>query len=256
MTEPGTAAYRSALIEQNALLRDLVRGVDPEIDIPTCPGWTVAKLSAHVGRGHRWAATMIGARATEVLDPRKVPDGKPPGDPQGLDEWLRAGAQAVLDAVDRAGEDTPIWTFTGPKPAAWWIRRRLHEETGHRADLALAMNRDVDLEPWLAADGISEWLDLLTTERPGNPGPLLDEGRTLHLHATDDGLDEAGEWMIRPAGGLVSWEPGHAKGSVAVRGPAAVHYPMMLGRLPADDRRLQVVGEADVLTDWLARTSF
>ncbi|MCW0213730.1 MAG: maleylpyruvate isomerase family mycothiol-dependent enzyme [Pseudonocardia sp.] len=256
MTQSGTAAYRSALTEQNALLRDLARGVEPEIEIPTCPGWTVAKLLTHVGRGHRWAAAMTGSRATEPLDLRQVPDGKPPGDPQGLDEWLRTAAEGVLEAVDRTGEDAPIWTFTGPRPAAWWIRRRLHEETAHRADLALALDRDVDLEPWLAADGLSEWLDLLTADRPGNPGPLLDEGKSLHLHATDEGLGQAGEWTVRPAGGVIAWEPGHAKGSVAVRGPAEALYLMMLGRVPADDPRLQVLGEEDVLTDWLARTSF
>ena len=46
--------------------------------------------------------------------------------------------------------------------------------------------------------------------RPADP-PLAD-GVTLHLHATDDGLGRAGEWLVRGAGGGVVWEHGHAQG--------------------------------------------
>jgi uncharacterized protein (TIGR03083 family) len=256
---PTTSALdvRAALLDENARLAELVRTADHGTEIPTCPGWTLTQLLRHVGRGHRWAATMIAERVTEALDPREVPGGKPPADLDDTVAWLRESAQAVLDAVDAVGPEAPAWTFTGPKPAAWWIRRRLHEATAHRADAQLALGQDSDLDPALAADGLSEWLDLVAARRGRE---LLPEGMTLHLHATDGDLGPAGEWTVRPDGtgerAGIAWEHGHAKGTVAVRGPATVLYLATLRRLPADDPRLEVFGGTAAFDAWLAATPF
>lgn len=234
--------YREALIAENARLAGLVGEVDHATPIPTCPGWDVTKLLRHVGRGHRWAATMVETRATEVLDPRAVPNGKPPEDLDGIVAWLRDSAAAVPAAVDATGPDVPVWTFTGPKPAEWWVRRRLHEETVHRMDLVLALGRAPDLDPALAVDGLSEWLDLLVARG----GVAAD----LHLHTTD----ADGEWTIRPDGDGMRWEPGHAKAAAALRGPAALLFLAMVRRVPLDG--LEVFGERRVVEDFLAATPF
>jgi len=237
----------TALIEQNRLLGELTRDADPATPVPTCPGWTLRQLIRHVGRGHRWAATMVAERAETAADPRTVPDGKPPADPDGALAWFHDSAAAVVDAVAATGADTPIWTFTGPKPAAWWIRRRLHEETVHRADAALALGVPFELSADLAADGLSEWLDLVA----GRPS-VLDPGATLHLHATDDGLGTDGEWMIHGGGERVTWEHGHGKGDAAVRGSATDLLLATLRR--ADD--VQVLGDDTTWRTWLERTGF
>lgn len=243
--------HAAALLEQNRLLADLVRDTDGATPVPTCPGWTITQLVRHVGRGDRWAAAMVRDRAGSALDPREVPDGKPPAD--GADAWLRESPRLLLDAV--AGNADPVWTFTGPKPAAWWIRRRLHESTVHRADAALALGAPYEIAPAVAADGVSEYLTLVAARPPADP-PLLDDGATLHLHATDDGLGAAGEWMIRTVGGRVEWAPGHAKGTTAVRGSSADLLLALLRRRPPGDERLQVLGDAGVLDSWLQRTAF
>ena len=67
----------------------------------------------------------------------------------------------MIDAVDHVGADARVWTFTGPKPAGWWIRRRVHETTVHRADAELALGGEFELPSELAADGISEWIELI-----------------------------------------------------------------------------------------------
>ncbi|PRC61083.1 hypothetical protein C6A85_12760, partial [Mycobacterium sp. ITM-2017-0098] len=41
----------------------------------------------------------------------------------------------VIDAVGRVGSER-VWTFVGPKPAGWWVRRRVHETAVHRIDAA------------------------------------------------------------------------------------------------------------------------
>ncbi|MFP5022361.1 maleylpyruvate isomerase family mycothiol-dependent enzyme [Pseudonocardia phyllosphaerae] len=256
MSESSAASPAAALVTENDLLAELLAGADLTLEVPTCPGWTLQQLLRHTGRGHRWAAQMVASGATEALDPRDVAGGKPPADdPATGAQWLRDGAGELLDAVDAAGPDAPVWTFTGPKPAAWWIRRRLHEATVHRADAAIALGVPFEIDPAVAADGVSEWLGLLAARPAGDEPPLAD-GASLHLHATDDGLGHDGEWMIRGEGGRVVWEHGHGKGDAAVRGRAADLLQGTLRRIPADDDRLQVLGDAGVWTTWLARTGF
>ncbi|WP_226365751.1 MULTISPECIES: maleylpyruvate isomerase family mycothiol-dependent enzyme [unclassified Pseudonocardia] len=248
--------YAAVLLSENDRLATLLTTADPATPVPTCPGWSLLQLLRHVGRGHRWAARMVATGATEALDPREVPGGKPPeGGPEVAAQWLRDGATELLDAVVAAGPTAPVWTFTGPQPSAWWVRRRLHEATVHRADAAVALGAPFPIDPQVAADGVSEWLGLLAA-RPAADEPPLADGATLHLHATDDVPDAAGEWMVRGAGGRVVWEHGHGKGDAAVRGTAADLLRGVTRRIPADDDRLQVLGDAEVWTGWLARTGY
>jgi len=156
--------YEAALIEQNQLLGDAIFSADLGTPVPTCPGWTLLQLMRHVGRGDRWAAHIINTGGPGDLDPRTVPDGRPPDDLGGARAWLQASPVTVIKAVGAVGPDTLASTFLGPRPAAWWIRRRLHEATVHRADAMLATGERYELSPELAADGIEEWLERLTAE--------------------------------------------------------------------------------------------
>lgn len=245
--------YAAALLDQTALFGEIIGDADPATPVPTCPEWTLQQLFRHVGRGHRWAAQIVRDRVEDYLDPRTVRDGKPPGDLDGALEWLHGGARAVIDAVADAGEETPVWTFLGPRPSVWWIRRRLHEATVHRADAALALGLGYDLAAPLAADGISEWLDRLAAEA-GNGGPApLDTGVTLHLHTTDD-VGPAGEWMIVGDGAGMSWSHGHGKGTTAVRGRAVDLLLALLRRRSAAESGVQILGDQEVWTNWLNRT--
>lgn len=247
----------SALLRQNELLGELVGGAGTTTPVPACPGWNLSQLVRHVGRGDRWAAQIVSDRVDHYLDPRTVRDGKPPADPAALVPWLAESARTIIDAVTEAGEQTPVWTFLGPRPAAWWVRRRLHESTVHRADAALALGLGYELEAPLAADGISEWLDLVAA-RPGGEGSSpLEDGATLHLHATDDGLGSAGEWLLHGGPDGVRWEPGHAKGDCAVRAPAVDLLLVVLRRRSLEEcESAQLFGDHEVLETWLGRTGF
>lgn len=250
--------YAAALLDENRAFGELVRSGDPELAIPTCPEWNLTQLFRHVGRGHRWAAQIVADRLEHALDPREVVDGKPPADPDAAIDWLHDGAQRVLDAIAGIGPDNPAWTFLGPRPAVWWLRRRLHEATVHRADAALALGADFSWSPELAADGISEWLDLVTA-RPGRDGQsLLAGGQSVHLHATDDGLGSAGEWTISRSAdtGALSWSHEHGKGSVALRGPARDLFLAVMRRVAVADTDIAVFGDAAVWQDWAEHTAF
>ena len=247
--------FRAALIEETKAFGDVIRGADPATPVPTCPGWTLNQLFKHVGRGERWCAQIIAERRSEPLDPREVHGGKPPEDPDEAIAWLNAGAQAVLDAVEHVGADARVWTFHGPKPAGWWIRRRVHEVTVHRADAVLALGGEFVLPPELAADGVSEWIDLATTGVDRH-SPPLQRGLTLHLHATDDGLGPTGEWTITHDEDGVNWSHDHTKGDGAVRGSAVNLLLAITRRKTAAEAGLEVFGDAEVWDRWLSRTAF
>lgn len=247
--------FRAALLDQTGEFGELIRSADPSTPVPTCPDWTLRQLFRHVGRGNRWAAQIIAGRRNEPLDPREVRNGKPPDDPDAAVDWLNGGAQAVISAVDQVGADARVWTFLGPRPAGWWIRRRLHEVTVHRADAALALGVDYDPAPDLAADAISEWIELMAVQ--SKPvAPPVDKDKTLHLHATDDGLGPTGEWTIVNDEDGVSWTHDHGKGDAALRGPAKDLLLAIVRRRSAAETGVELFGEASVWDQWLDRTPF
>jgi uncharacterized protein (TIGR03083 family) len=242
--------FAAALIEQNGAFADALRGADLATPVPTCPGWTLKQLMRHVGRGDRWAAQIVGDRLTEPLDPREVRNGKPPDDADGALDWLRGGAHELVEAVQNTGDETSVWTFLGPRPAPWWVRRRLHEVTVHRADAELALGRDFRLSADLAADGLTEWLERIVVQAGSGQTPLGAD-QSLHLHASD-----GGEWTLRSDGATLQMTPQHEKSTAAVRGDAASLLLAMTRRIPADDPRITVFGDDDVWRSWLDRTRF
>ena len=78
----------------------------------------------------------------------------------------------------------------------------------------------------------------------------------LHVHATDEGLDGTGEWLVRREGSAVTVQPGHGRGDVALRGPAGRLLLVLLRRVPPDDAQVEVLGDPALLTAWLAATPF
>ena len=99
--------YAAALIEQNGLLGDVIFAADPNIPIPTCPGWSMLQLLRHVGRGDRWAAHIIQTKAGADLDPRTVPDGRPPDD----SDARAAGCTPVRSCCSKS---SPKWVQWRP----------------------------------------------------------------------------------------------------------------------------------------------
>lgn len=251
--------YVAEIQASTAGLAEIAAGHDQRLPIPTCPEWTLRQLVTHVGRAHRWAAEITRTRSDAFIPFREVPDGKLPDDRAGQPAWLRAGAARVVDAVREAGSDL-VWSFTGPVPAGYWLRRMAHETLVHRADAQLAAGAEPELviEAEVAADAIDEWLMLLTggLGNAGERAKALPAGAGLHIHATDDGLGGRGEWMIRHDAGGLTVEPGHGKGDAALTGPAASLLLVLMRRRPASDPAVTVHGDSAVVDGWLASTAF
>jgi uncharacterized protein (TIGR03083 family) len=245
--------YATALTGQNRMLGELLQDADWSVPVPTCPGWTLLQLLRHVGRGDRWAAQIIADRADASLDPRLVREGRPPADVPGTMRWLAQSPLTLLAAVDAVGPGTEVSTFLGPRAASWWVRRRLHEATVHRADAAIALGAPYQLSAELAADGISEWLERLADEQALGRPSSLPAGASLALRATDQDLTES-TWTVlgRPQGVQWTGRPGSA--DLTLSGPATDLLLALLRRRPVEDTSISVQGNTELWSSWLALT--
>jgi uncharacterized protein (TIGR03083 family) len=233
-----------------ARMAAVTEGTDPRTPVPSCPEWDLARLLKHTGITHRWVTTIVTTRAIAPVSPRSIDAGLP-GNPAEFPTWLASGAAPLMSALREAGPDTPVWSWSGQVRAGWWARRMLHETTVHRADAELAAGATPVFDPVVAADGVDEFL--ASAPRAGRPSQQMGQlpsGQSIHLHATDEGLGEAGEWLIGFGGNGYEWSHGHAKGTVAVRGPAGLLLLLVYGRVRPDDERLQVFGDEGLLATW------
>jgi uncharacterized protein (TIGR03083 family) len=226
-------------------------GIAPDTRVPVCPGWTVAKLVKHAGIVHRWAEHIVATRSSARIEQRDLEVGLP-ADEESYPQWLAAGAAPLAAVLRAAGPDTAVWAWGAEQRSGWWARRMLHETTVHRADAEFALGAFPDIDPVVAADGISEFLaNLPTARRPHEHLASLPAGESIHLHATD----ADGEWLIKFADGTVTWSRGHEKATAAVRGPVALLLLFTYGRIAGSDPRLTVFGDSAVLDAWQEKTA-
>jgi uncharacterized protein (TIGR03083 family) len=231
-------AYIDALQADSALFSGAARSAGVEAPVPSCPDWTVTDLLQHIGRLHRWVTDLV---ANEPDDPmREWTKPFPPA--HELIAWFDAGVAPLAAALEAAGPDKQVWTWTADKSTRFWARRQAHELAVHRYDVQLAAGTPAPIERALAVDGIDEFFDLIPAWS-GAPG-VRGNGETLHFHCTDGD----GEWLARldPDGLVVTRE--HAKGDVAARATASDLLLFLYGRVAPGD--LDVFGDATLLTRW------
>jgi uncharacterized protein (TIGR03083 family) len=161
--------------------------------------------------------------------------------------------QTLLAAVEAVGPDTAVSTFLGPKAASWWIRRRLHEATAHRADAAIALGAPYQLSAELAADGITKWLARLACEQAlGGPGPTP-AGTSLALRAADPHMRDT-TWTIRGTLQGVRWTGQPASADLILSGPAVDLLLALVRRRPVEDTGISLQGDTALWRSWLALT--
>jgi uncharacterized protein (TIGR03083 family) len=234
-----------------AAMAAVIAETDPAAPVPTCPEWTVGRLTKHTGIVHRWVTEIVSSRAAERVDVRNVDAGLPASE-EAYPQWLADGAAPLITTLRSAGPDAAVWSWGADHRASWWARRMLHETTVHRADAEFAVGAEPSFDPVVAADGIDEFLGNL----PALPRRLehlasLPAGESLHLHATDSD----GEWLIKFADGTVTWSRGHEKATAAVRGPVGLLLLFTYGRVRGSDPRLAVFGDSSLLDAWQEKTA-
>lgn len=223
---------------------EIARAARVSLDAPVraCGSWRVADLLWHVGEVHRFWTSM--ALAGSASKGEHIRDDRP--SEMDMISWYEAGVRQLLAALSTLSPDQPCWTWAGAQNIQWLIRRMAHETTIHAWDALWAAGLQPDIDAELASDGIDEFLFVMT--------PLVREGQpvvggSVHVHCTD----VEGEWLLVPGDGLdlvVTRE--HAKGSVALRGPALDILLVLWRRMPIE--AIEVIGDVSVAHRFLLRS--
>lgn len=244
----------AALLDTTETFVDVVGGLDPSAGVPTCPEWRVRDLVAHIGQADRWAAALVRSGEPDAVpDPRSAE----PGPAAMWPAWLRASAVELVDAVAEVGLDAPVWTFLGPRKADFWLRRMLNDLAVHVVDAAIAAGREHSCPAGLAADVITEGLEMLASPDAETLKPelavLRGRGETMLLRPTDPGL--AG-WRVTRTPDGPTFERGDRAADVELRGAVRDLMPVFSRRVAPDDSAATVIGDRALLDHWLAATAF
>jgi uncharacterized protein (TIGR03083 family) len=223
-------------------------GEHADAPVPSCPGWTVADLIAHLGEVQRWAATLVEGHLTRLGD---VPAGFLGEVPAAAErrQWLRDGCQRLVTALRSADPDTAYPSFLADPakpPVVFWARRQAHESAIHAVDAASATGTAIDFAAGFAADGIDEFLTGFLPRR--HTTLHLDRPATIHVAAIDAPGDTPGSWLLTvgpdaPVVQRLDTPPAHA--DCTLRSPAEAMYGAVWNRGPwLGGERLQVTGDA------------
>lgn len=253
-TRLGHDRYCTEITDQTGRLRATLHGADWSAAVPTCPGWTLLDLVRHVG-GNLHA---VGAAVRNTVGPLRdgrADDAAGPGTdaPAVLDAWLARQAEECADALREAGPDLDVAVWTIPGTALSWARRATHDLVVHRADAAAAVDADYTVAPEVAADTVTELLELF-----GAPGAVAfpgDGGRTIGLHAADPAGRGRAEWLVEVGEQGLSWRFGRGRADVTVRGALTDVLRLCHRRLPVDSDRVEVRGDVALLDRWLEQVA-
>jgi uncharacterized protein (TIGR03083 family) len=206
------------------------RAAGPWARVPGCPGWGVQELLRHIGAVHRRFGLVIAERRSER--PGRDESTPPPTDPY---DWFDEARGQLLAAIANGDDTFAYYSFRGPRPLSWWVRRLVHETSIHRVDAEQAAGQEVIIEPALAADGIAEnlatYLPLLIGAQP------LDRRLAVDLVATD--VDARWSVVCEGKDVLVTMDP--APTQATVRGRAEQLYLWLWGR--SEDDRPELAGD-------------
>jgi uncharacterized protein (TIGR03083 family) len=228
---------------------EVIDGEPTAVLVPSCPGWSLADLTGHLGTVHRWAEHLVRVRAQERISGAAMALGEP----QASARWLRAGGEVLLSTLREADPAAPMWAWGGDQHVRFWSRRQLHETMVHRMDAELALGRAPGASPAVAADAIDEHLANL-------PRAAAFSLRVANLHGHGGRLafvasDAASSWVVtlRPNGFDVVADLGPS--DVVVQGPAVTLLLVLYRRLPLGADGIRVAGERPLVELWLANSA-
>jgi uncharacterized protein (TIGR03083 family) len=222
----------------------LAVGQELDLPVPTCPGWTLASLLAHVGSVYRRAATVVEDRATA-----EVAWQPPPDDLSDPTAYLTEALDDLVQAFRNADADTPVWNWSGrDQRAAFWARRMTHESAVHRFDAQRARGVAQPIDSDIAIDGLDELVDIIAPRVIARDRPALPVGRFAFASSDD------GQWTVQLDGQTLARLDDPAAADVTVRGTASALLLAAYSRVPWTS--LEVEGDRSLLDAWSATLRF
>jgi len=216
----------------------------PDADVAACPGWTVLTLMKHVALVHAWVAGTLRKGGADPAEFGHAPAGMSTA---GLAGWADEQRAALLAALSETDPERPTWFFGVVGPARLWWRRQVHETVVHAWDATTALGDPWPIPSDIAADGVDELLGWVLPRRWSGHPPEWGSGRSIHFHRTDG----EGEWLLT-LGAEPTLDHGHAKGDLAVRGPA----PELLLWAANRPATVELFGDTDLAAAWATHVAF
>lgn len=255
------AGYIEAIQNKSAAFLKTVSAhtAPPLPRIPSCPDWNMLDLVVHLGGVHRMWTYVVSNKLQEnplaqrekfgiiMQPPASVlswfGQSAPETQPLTADvlEWFQQGASKLIEVLDAADPETPVWTWADVQNVGHWQRAMAIETTVHCWDAQNAVGRPDSIEPELAKAGIDFMFDASIPYRRKRSQAPNGNGETFHFHC----IDIAGEWLVQfePSGMIIKRE--HGKGDLALRGTAENLLLFLYQRVPADN--LEVFGDKALL---------
>lgn len=235
--------FHATLRSNGELLSSAARAAGLDAPVEHCPGWSVGRLLGHTAKVLQRTALCVRSGSTE--QPGDDEYAKLPRDEALFDVFDEVLAD-LLVALTETDPSAPAWNFTGTDlVASFWSRRMAHEVEIHRWDAEHAAGRpSTPFDAGSAVDGIDELLTVLMPILSKVKNPTL--RASFHLHATD----APGEWLTTFVDGDPTTVREHAKGDLAVRGPASPLYLWAWNRAAIGTDGLDTAGETSLLGAW------
>ncbi|MFG3152502.1 maleylpyruvate isomerase family mycothiol-dependent enzyme [Streptomyces sp. NPDC048219] len=245
--------------ERSAAFRAVVASAPSlDVQVPTCPEWTLFDLARHIGEGRRdWAATVAAGPAPE----KSAAEGAPavPREREALPAWLAESTEHLLDALREAGPERGCWTWWGasqsPRTCGAVARHQLQQIAVHTYDAQVTVGAPEPLPDEVALDGVEEFLFTCvatTGAWPHEPTAFdfhATEGRSWRLTVDGDGARAAR--VSAPGATPVAAGEGPDAAGVSVRGTASDLVLFVYDRIPADSLRIEGdAGLFDLLRAW------
>lgn len=209
--------------------------------VPSCPGWTVADLTRHVGEVYRHKTLAM----QEGAEPEQGPS-EAPADEEPLALLDRAYAGLLDEFAARKPEDATGTWYAPDQTVGFWIRRMAQETVIHRIDAELGTGQPVAPVPDdLAIDGIDEVLKVFTEYDVAGWGSYFADvlggspGRTYTVRTA------GAAWRVHTGPGKFTVEDGAAAGAdLTVSGPPAAVLRWLWNReTPGEPSEVTVEGD-------------
>ncbi len=214
--------------------------------VPSCPGWTVDDLVAHLARVQAWWTVVVlakGACPDEEAARRAADTG-----PDRVEGWREISARYVAvqeEHLRGGGPDAPLWVWWNDAKrdtAAAVVSRQAHEAVVHCWDAQRAAGAVEAIPAELAADGVDEFLERFLNGGEWAGGPAV-----LELAATDTGA----VWSVGTDGSAEPARLAEGAADARVTGTAEQLYLLLWRRLGTEE--VTVTGDrakAEALIGW------
>jgi uncharacterized protein (TIGR03083 family) len=134
--------------------------------VPGCPDWDLADLVWHLAEVQHFWGWLARTAATS---PEGYPEPPRPADDE-LSGFLAEQTHELTDALARADDSDPVWTWAPQQDVGFVLRRQAQEATVHRVDAEQVLGQVTPVPAEVAVDGLDEWLSVMVPGAlPGGP---------------------------------------------------------------------------------------